>query len=149
MHTSSFHQRSESISFQDDRGKIFREDLRIELLLVSKGEERAVCLRVEKKRMQVGDEGWERGGGLQIGEASSVSEETEDEDLGRRTHNMREDLRELDHPVGKAVQRVRNPRLEVSQSLDALSEVVVVVGEIWNGRRSETRQSDRSPTLSP
>jgi hypothetical protein len=84
-----------------------------------------------------------------LGESSSVSKETGDKGEGRKTHDMRKDLRELDHPVGEAIQWVRDPRLKVPQSFNALSEVVVVVGEVWNGRRSETRQSDRSPALYP
>ena len=51
-----------------------------------------------------------------------------------------EDGGELDHPVGESVQRVRNPRLEISECLDALRKVVVVLGEIC-GRNDRGRLS--------
>jgi hypothetical protein len=51
----------EPVALDDDGPEVFREDLGIELLLVAEGEEIAMGLGIEEERVEMGDEGWERG----------------------------------------------------------------------------------------
>jgi hypothetical protein len=57
------------------------------------------------------------------------------------THLVLEIRREVEHLLRKAVERLSDTRLEVSQTLVSCCHVLVVVGQVWGISASLTRRT--------